>query len=199
MNPRICKSNAFVSLKQSGGIQPFTLLFSLSSVSIRCKCLNERIPMADEILLRDVIAGDLSVLYEQQTDADAIRMAAFPSRDRDAFMAHWAKMMADDALTLKSIIFDGQVAGYISSWQQDGRRLVAFWIGKNFWGRKIASRALAEFLQIVSTRPLFAHVAIHNIASIRVLEKCGFTISSDETRSSTASDGVEEVVMKLDR
>jgi RimJ/RimL family protein N-acetyltransferase len=155
--------------------------------------------MTDEILLRDVNAGDLPVLFEQQTDPDAQRMAAFPARDREAFMAHWAKLMADKALTLKTIVFDGQVAGYISSWEQDNQRLVAYWIGKNFWGRKIASRALTEFLNIVSARPLFAHVAIHNIASIRVLEKCGFTISSDDTKSSDASDGEEEVVMKFDR
>lgn len=169
--------------------------------------------MADEILLRDVIADDLPVLFEQQADPDANRMAAFPSRNREDFMAHWAKLLADDALTLKTIVInspplqggagggnsDSQVAGYISSWQEDHQQLVAFWIGKNFWGRKIASRALADFLDIVTTRPLFAHVAIHNIASIRVLEKCGFTISSDETKSPTASDGVEEVVMKLDR
>ena len=125
--------------------------------------------MADEILLRDVIAGDLPVLFEQQTDPEAVRMAAFPSRDREAFMAHWSKLLADDALTLKTIVFEGQVAGYISSWQQDGQQLVAYWIGKNFWGKKIASHALAEFLHIVTARPLFAHVAIHNIASIRVL------------------------------
>ena len=169
--------------------------------------------MADEILLRNVIADDLPVLFEQQTDAEAVRMAAFPARDREAFMAHWSKLLADDSLTLKTIVvqstappfqggdgggnFDGQVAGYISSWQQDGQQMVAYWIGKNFWGKKIASHALAEFLSIVCDRPLFAHVAIHNIASIRVLEKCGFTISSDETKTSTASDGVEEVVMKL--
>ncbi len=169
--------------------------------------------MPDEILLRPVMPADLPVLYEHQTDADAIRMAAFPSRDRQAFMAHWEKLMADETLTLRTIVIisppcqggagggnsDGQVAGYITSWQQDGQHLVAYWIGKNFWGKKIASRALAEFLNVVPTRPLFAHVAIHNIASIRVLEKSGFTISSDEMKSSTASDGVEEVVMKLDR
>lgn len=155
--------------------------------------------MADEILLRPVIADDLPVLFEQQTDPEAIRMAAFPSRDREAFMAHWAKLLADESLTLRTIFFEGQVAGYISSWQQDGRQLVAYWIGRNFWGKKIASQALADFLHIVTIRPLFAHVAIHNIASIRVLEKSGFTISSDETKSSTDSDGVEEVVMKLER
>lgn len=155
--------------------------------------------MADEILLRDVVEGDLPELFEHQLDAEALRMAAFASRDREAFMAHWSKLLADKTCTNMTIVVGGQVAGYISSWEQDGRRLVAYWIGKKFWGRKIASQALAEFLYVVRSRPLFAHVAIHNIASIRVLEKCGFTISSDEMKTPLASDEVEEVVMKLDR
>jgi len=154
--------------------------------------------LSHEVQLRAVITIDLPIFFEQQHDADAVRMAAFPVRDRETFMAHWSKLMADNADTLKTIVFDDQVAGYISIWEQDGQRLVAYWIGKNFWGKGIVTRALSEFLTIVSTRPLYAHVAIHNIASIRVLEKCGFIISSDETKSSTVCDDVEEVVMKLE-
>jgi RimJ/RimL family protein N-acetyltransferase len=153
--------------------------------------------MTSKVQLRDVAKDDLPILFEQQQDVDAIRMAAFPPRDHAAFMEHWSKLLGDPALSLKTILFDGQVAGYISSWEQDNQQLVAYWIGKNFWGKGIATGALADFLKLVSLRPLYAHVAIHNIASIRVLEKCGFTISSDETKSSSASDGVEEVVMKL--
>lgn len=43
-----------------------------------------------EVRLRSVEPGDLLIFYEQQLDADAARMAAFPSRDRAAFDAHWA-------------------------------------------------------------------------------------------------------------
>src|SRR5207244_9942675 len=34
--------------------------------------------------------------FEHQLDAEATRMAAFPSRDRDAFMAHWARIMSKE-------------------------------------------------------------------------------------------------------
>lgn len=154
-------------------------------------------PTDYEIRLQDVTEDDLPIFFAQQQDPDAIRMAAFTPRDRKAFMEHWHKLMGDDSLVLKTIFFDGQVTGYISSWEQDGQRLVAYWIGKEFWSKGIATRALTDFLDLAPARPLYAQVAIHNIASIRVLEKCGFTIASDETIQPITSDGHEEVVMKL--
>ncbi len=45
----------------------------------------------------------------------------------------------------------------------------------------MATAALQEFLIQLKIRPLLAYVANHNKASIRVLEKCGFTISSHGT------------------
>jgi RimJ/RimL family protein N-acetyltransferase len=125
-------------------------------------------------------------------------MAAFPARDREAFMAHWARILADEAIIKKAILFDGHVAGNIVSWQQFDEREVGYWIGKEYWGKGIATRALAEFLGDVKARPLFAHVAKHNIASIRVLEKCGFMISGeDKGFSVTDGEEVEEFILKL--
>ena len=113
--------------------------------------------------------ADLPVLFEQQMDPEANRMAAFPARDREAFTAHWKKVLADAAVAKKTILFDGRVAGNIVSFQQLGRPLVGYWIGKEYWGRGIATRALSEFLNHVTARPLHARVAKHNRASIRVL------------------------------
>lgn len=144
--------------------------------------------MTSDVHLRDVIESDLPIFFEQQLDPDATRMAAFPSRDREAFMAHWAKSMNDETVTLKTIFFDGQVAGNVVSWQQDERE-VGYWLGKEYWGKGIATRALAEFLNHVTVRPLYAHVARHNIASIRVLEKCGFTITGEDD---------EEFILRLE-
>ena len=45
----------------------------------------------------------------------------------------------------------------------------------------MATRALAGFLDLERRRPLYAYVARHNIASIRVLENCGFRISGEES------------------
>ena len=140
------------------------------------------------MILRDVIKSDLPVLFEQQQDSDATRMAAFPARDNDTFMAHWTKILDDKAVEKKTILFDGQVAGNIVSFEQSGQPLVGFWIGKAFWGKGIATKALSKFLEHIKVRPLYAFVAKHNVASKRVLEKCGFTICGEKP---------EEFVLKL--
>jgi hypothetical protein len=54
---------------------------------------------------------DLPIFYEHQLDPDATRMAAFPSRGWDAFLAHWTKILANEAITTKTILFNGGVAG----------------------------------------------------------------------------------------
>ena len=153
--------------------------------------------MSDEVRLRDIEPDDLPIFYEQQLDPDASRMAAFPSRDRAAFDAHWATNILGnpDAIT-QTIIVDDQVAGNIGSWPQDDVRLVGYWIGKEHWGRGVATRALAAFLHLVTERPLHAHVAEHNVGSIRVLEKNGFTLNGEES-AEDAGDGVTELVFVL--
>jgi RimJ/RimL family protein N-acetyltransferase len=75
---------------------------------------------------------------------------------------------------VRTIEVDGQVAGTIGSWEQDGRQFVGYWLGRDFWGRGLATAALAELVQELPMRPLHAFVAASNAGSIRVLEKCGF-------------------------
>jgi RimJ/RimL family protein N-acetyltransferase len=129
-----------------------------------------------QILLRDVTDDDLPIFFEQQSDPEAQRMAAFPARERAAFMAHWARILADPTIVKRTIVVEGQVAGNIVSFVQQGQREVGYWLGRPFWGRGIATTALREFLEQVTERPLHAYVAKHNLASLRVLQKCGFTI-----------------------
>lgn len=149
------------------------------------------------ILLRHVMESDLPILYEQQLDPEATAMAAFPSRDRESFMAHWAKIMANESNILKAILYENQLAGNIVSWEMDGQQEVGYWIGKEFWGKGIATQALAEFVKAVITRPLFAHVAKHNVASRRVLEKGGFAIIEEDSYTNPAGVLVDEFVLKL--
>jgi RimJ/RimL family protein N-acetyltransferase len=98
----------------------------------------------------------------------------------------------------KAVIADGQVAGNVVSWEHSGRVEIGYWIGREFWDRGIATRALGAFLDEVTTRPLYAHAAAHNVASIRVLEKCGFTISDEPVKSDEPDDGITEVMWKLE-
>ena len=153
--------------------------------------------MSHEVRLRDVEPDDLPIFYEQQLDPDAARMAAFTSRDRAAFDAHWAtNVLGNPAATTRTILHDGEVAGNIGSWPQDGVRHVGYWIGREHWGKGVATRALAAFLQLVTERPLHAHVAKHNVASARVLEKCGFR-REREASVEAAAHGVVELLFVL--
>ena len=151
------------------------------------------------VRLRDVLEADLPILFEHQQDPEASRMAAFPSRDREAFQAHWrTKILGDATVAKKTILFDGRVAGNIVSFEREGKKLVGYWIGREFWGQGVATSALAQFLETEPGRPLYANVAKHNVGSIRVLEKCGFRISAGEPPG-PGDDGVEEIVMELGR
>jgi RimJ/RimL family protein N-acetyltransferase len=143
--------------------------------------------MADSVVLRDVTETDLPSFFAFQLDAESNRMAAFAARDRDSFMAHWGKVLGNPANINQTILYDGEIAGNIASFEQDGQREVSYWIGREFWGRGVATRALAAFVNKVTTRPLYGYAATHNLASRRVLEKCGFALV-----------GRHEAIMTLD-
>ena len=103
-------------------------------------------------------------------------MAAFPSRDLPAFLAHQAKIQADPAMIARTIVADGEIVGSIGSWDAEGERDVGYWIGRRHWGKGYATAGLRAFLEVDRSRPLVAHVAEHNVGSRRVLEKCGFVL-----------------------
>ncbi len=161
--------------------------------------------MKTKIQLRNVEADDLPLFFEHQRDPIAVAMVAFRSRDRAAFDQHWAKLLADDSLLKKTIVVvsavsaEEQVAGNIGSWTTDGKREIGYWIGRAFWGRGVATEALSAFLCLEQTRPLHAGVAKHNVASIRVLQKCGFEITSVGEPSNDADTSHVLLTLKLDR
>ncbi len=157
-------------------------------------------PATDDVVLRDVTEADLPILFEHQNDPVANRMAAVAARDREAFLSHWATILADPACKTQTILLGGVVAGNVVSWDGDGERLVGYWIGADFWGRGVATRALAKYLAFDTHRPLHARVAKHNVASRRVLEKCGFTVIGEGTvpPDVTGDEPIEEYLLSLD-
>jgi RimJ/RimL family protein N-acetyltransferase len=104
----------------------------------------------DGLKLRDVRGEDLIDFYEHQMDPVARHMGAFlppDGADWDAFSARWERIRADEAVTAQTIVVDGQVVGNIVSFEYLGRRQVGYWLGRDFWGRGIATAALRVFLQ----------------------------------------------------
>lgn len=147
------------------------------------------------ITLRPTAEEDIEVLYEHQADPEWAEMAQFPSRDRDAHNAHWRKILANPTVINRTVLVDDRVAGSVGSWLDDGRRLIGYGLGREFWGRGVATAAVTAFLDEVVERPLFAYVAASNVGSIRVLEKNGFVRTSDEPE--VGEDGVGEWLYKL--
>jgi RimJ/RimL family protein N-acetyltransferase len=139
--------------------------------------------------LRPLEDADLDAIYEHQADRAAAELAGVPSRERPAFDDHWRRIRADPDTFFRAIEEGGQVAGYIFTFIHDGRRVVGYWVGREFWDRGLATQALAEFLPLVEERPLQATVALGNRASVRVLEKNGFRLLREEP---------EEFVLQLD-
>jgi RimJ/RimL family protein N-acetyltransferase len=152
--------------------------------------------------LREVRDEDLAVLFEQWADPVAARMAAFTApdhMDRDAFERRWSRQRADETVISRAIVVDGEVAGTIASWGGPAEREVTYWIGRSYWGKGIATGALNAFLTVDPSRPLHARVASDNVASRRVLEKCGFrVIATERSFAEARSAEIEELVLQLE-
>ena len=158
-------------------------------------------PTPSHVQLRDMSGNDLPIFFEQQLDPAANYMAAFTAKDptdRMAFNTHWAKVLADRSITIKTILYDGQVAGSILSHAWSGEPEVSYWLGKEYWGKGIATKALELFLGVQKARPLYARVAKDNIASLHVLGKCGFMVSGESKWFSNArGQEVDELILVL--
>jgi RimJ/RimL family protein N-acetyltransferase len=156
--------------------------------------------MKERVSLRPVQTDDLPVFFVHQRDPEATRLAAFPSRDPAAFFTHWTKnILGNPAAVNRTILADDQVAGNIGAWTDaaSNDRLISYWIGREFWGRGIASAAMAQFLRLESARPLSARVVSHNVGSIRVLEKAGFARVGEDAFSLPTGAELKEFIYCL--
>jgi RimJ/RimL family protein N-acetyltransferase len=155
------------------------------------------------VRLREVEQDDLPTFFAQQLDPEAIRMAAFtvadPS-DREAFDAKWQRILASEETTTRTIVVDDEVAGSVSKYRDPDLPgpEVTYWLGREFWGKGVATLALAGFVEVVTERPLYGRCAADNVGSRRVLEKCGFVFVSDDRGFANArGEEIAEVVLEL--
>lgn len=153
--------------------------------------------MVKSILLRDITEQDFPVLYEFQLDPEANHMAAYPAKNRKEFIDHCReKIFNDDSVIAKGIIFNNHLVGNVVSWEISGERVIGYWIDKKHWGNGIATMAVSALLDILKMRPVLAYVARHILASIRVLEKCGFRQANKlKSLPDIADEELEEYIL----
>ena len=154
------------------------------------------------VSLREVRDDDLPVFYAHSNDPEAIRMAAFTTKDpsdRTHFEAHWARIRRDPSIIVRTVVGQGdEVVGHASVFGPAEEREVTYWIGRQYWGRGAATAALRELLTVVPERPVRARAAADNGGSIRVLEKCRFVVTgTDRGFANARAEEIDEVVLTL--
>ncbi|MEE3627667.1 GNAT family N-acetyltransferase [Nitrospirillum sp. BR 11752] len=152
--------------------------------------------------LRPVMDTDLPVFFAQQADPIAADQAVFGtarSDDEGAFLAKWAVIRANPDLLTRTVEADGGVAGYVAHFIQEGQPSISYWLGRAYWGRGIATAAVAAFVAGIAIRPLYARVAVSNTASAGVLIRNGFRlVGSGQAHSARLDQWVDEGVFRLD-
>lgn len=149
------------------------------------------------VMLRPVRREDLETLFRQINDPEGMRMVGSvrdTHTDRDAYMARWETIFANAKVIPRAIVVAGSgvssgdgsevIAGSIACFERVLEPLrpcrilpgpeIGYWLGREFWGKGIASEAVRQFVAEVPRRPLYARAASDNVASIRVLQKAGF-------------------------
>jgi len=133
--------------------------------------------MTQNVTLRVLYESDLPVFFEHQNDKGAEEMVGLPLRERDDFIDHWQKVMANPSIILRTILYENEIAGYLCSFIKEAdEREVGYQLGRAYWGKGIATQALQLFLPLIPYRPLYGVTPAHNIGSQKVLTRCGFVL-----------------------
>ena len=131
------------------------------------------------LLLRRPRADDLDAFFTIMSDARGMRFwSTLPHADREVTRV-WLDQKIQRSATGGedfTIEFEGQVVGDVGAGRLPD---FGFMIHPNHWGQGIATEAAAAFIDYAFSRTLtdqlLADVDPRNLASLRVLEKLGFT------------------------
>jgi [ribosomal protein S5]-alanine N-acetyltransferase len=133
--------------------------------------------------------------WRSEDKADLLRLAnnrrvwrnmthTFPHPYTEADAELWLRIAADPGRSIQlAIAVDGQAAGGIGAIAGEGIHAATaqfgYWLGEPFWGRGIATAAASALAGRIGEKGLFARLEAHvfewNPASMRVLDKAGFT------------------------
>lgn len=147
------------------------------------------------ILLRPWERGDRESLVEHGDDPQVTRYLAdrFPSPytldEADRWLDYCADL--DDAIASLAIVVDGAACGGIGMERRSDLERqtaeVGYWLGRRYWGRGIAARALVALTEFAfaerDIERLEAIVIEAHRPSARVLEKAGYTLEGRRRRA----------------
>lgn len=154
-----------------------------------------------DITLRPTAVDDLEVFFRFQQDEEARFLAAFTPEDLNdpsAYQRKHTRLLSEPTVNNQTILVNKVIAGSIAKFEIAGEAEITYWIDKNFWGRKIATRALKAFLALEPARPLIGRAAFDNFGSQKVLERCGFVrVGTDRGYANARQAEIEEFIYQL--
>ncbi|MEL6498277.1 MAG: GNAT family N-acetyltransferase [Planctomycetota bacterium] len=166
----------------------------------------------DDVRLSFVADGDRELIRSIEDEPAGNAMANVLPRSVEAFDTHWGRIMTSPTVVTRIVeVCDDNAwhrAGFVTSFltsvavqgESAERRCVGYRLGERWWGRGFMRIALGRFLDdVVRERPLWAVTAAENIASQRVLSRCGFDMIDRRWSPATGRyPAGDEVVVRLD-
>jgi len=157
--------------------------------------------LTGDVMLSPLHESDYALLFVFQDDEEAQFQAAGgrAHADEKAFREFLNKAQQNGA-EFRAILLEGAPVGYIASFGRLEKREISYWIGREFWGKGFASKALELWLEECSAPEagLFARVVKDHPASARVLEKNNFKpVGEDRYFSDIRGADVEEIIYRF--
>lgn len=154
--------------------------------------------MPTNVELRPVLTEDVALFFEHHLEVRPLPVGASLDERQATFIAGWSQMLADKSVLARTIVSEGDVAGYVVCARQREQPTISSWLGRRFWGHGIATKAVKAFVDLVEERPVYARVAYDNLAALQVLRKTGFAIiGHDSFFSESHGYEIDEIICAL--
>ena len=155
---------------------------------------------SERLLFRSHEAADLDAFCAMEADAEVRRYVGGAPRTREAAeqrfreramqpvedrLAMWATVLKEDGRYIGRCGLYPSIRGEQRGEQKvAGEAVLGFYLARQFWGQGFASEAGRAFVEFgfdeLMLERIVTAVQVGNVASVRVLEKLGFVVTSHE-------------------
>lgn len=159
----------------------------------------------DRLVMRRPAEADLEAMFEMMSNVEAMRFwSTLPHADRGVTVGWLARIIDRNAHAGGEdfvIEFEGRVIGFVGAGQLPE---FGFMLRRDHWGRGFAAEAARGFVSYAFAElgrdHLTADVDPRNAASLRLLERLGFSVTGTAERTFLlGEEWCDSVYLRLDR
>jgi ribosomal-protein-alanine N-acetyltransferase len=149
--------------------------------------MNQQQSEEQAVSLRELLPSDRDRLVNLANDENVSRylVYTFPYPYTDTDAAWWIDTGSkENGAATRVIAFREELVGLVGITPQNGWRdhlgEIGYWVGTDYWGKGIATSALKQMTDYgfgsLRLRKLYAPILAANLASMRVVAKCGYEL-----------------------